>query len=462
CLGCGLKAATTTPDLIASLTTHYNAEISLLNKEVADGEAIDTRLKEIIGRYETAGKKKDLCVTSLANADNQLNEANSKISAALRLIDDNRLRRADNLLKVKNYLGSTSWNTDPDTQPQLLKQLINKATDTYNNIYSKLEELNGKLTEARNLRDILSPTLTGILAERPEWAMTPHPAPQPLPDIKDKGIEIYRTLTAANAFIETHTTLLNRNRQIIDRFIELNPDFSISLLESLASMSDSQLSDLHNEIKDTLASHESAKITLASATTQLSDHKALYPDIAPESCDPQIINDRIAQADATIKTLSEQAGAIGEKLKQDQLKQQEMKALVESAELCRQEYTRWNRLDRMIGDATGSKFKRVAQSYVLASLINAANSYMHSLSPRYSLAVEPGTFLISIIDAYQSGARRATSTISGGESFLVSLALALALSDISRNLDVNLLFIDEGFGTLSGEPLQRAVETLRS
>lgn len=462
CLGCELKAETTTPELIVSLTTQYNAEIALLNKKIAEGEAIDTRLKQIINRYETAGRKKDLCVTSLANADNLITEANSKISAALRLIDDNRLRRADNLLKVKNYLGSTSWNADPDTQPQLLKKLVNKATDTYNNIYNKIEELNAKLAEARNLRDILSPTLTGILAERPDWVMTPHPEPQPLSGIKDKGTEIYRTLTAANAFIETHTTLLNHNRQIIDRFIEINPDFSISLLESLASITDSRLTDTRNEIKITLAALESATITLKSTTAQLAAHKSLYPDITPESCDAAVISERIAQADATIKTLSEQAGAIGEKLRQDQLRQQEMKTLIEAAELCRQEHTRWSRLDRMIGDATGSKFKRVAQSYVLASLINAANSYMHALSPRYTLAVEPGTFLISILDAYQSGARRATSTISGGESFLVSLALALALSDISRNLDVNLLFIDEGFGTLSGEPLQRAVETLRS
>ena len=87
---------------------------------------------------------------------------------------------------------------------------------------------------------------------------------------------------------------------------------------------------------------------------------------------------------------------------------------------------------------------------------------MKTLTDRYTLKVAPGTFVISIEDAYQGFASRAASTISGGESFLVSLSLALALSDIGQQLAVDTLFIDEGFGTLSGEPLQNAINTLRS
>jgi exonuclease SbcC len=75
----------------------------------------------------------------------------------------------------------------------------------------------------------------------------------------------------------------------------------------------------------------------------------------------------------------------------------------------------------------------------------------------------PGQELIILVeDAYQGGVRRPASTISGGESFLVSLALALALSEIGQSLKVETLFIDEGFGTLSGEPLYKAIETLES
>ena len=119
-------------------------------------------------------------------------------------------------------------------------------------------------------------------------------------------------------------------------------------------------------------------------------------------------------------------------------------------------------MNQLIGDATGKKFRMIAQSYVLTSLIHSANSYMKSLTDRYTLKVTPGTFVITLEDAYQGFVSRAASTISGGESFLVSLSLALALSDIGQTLSVDTLFIDEGFGTLSGEPLQNAINTLRT
>ena len=119
-------------------------------------------------------------------------------------------------------------------------------------------------------------------------------------------------------------------------------------------------------------------------------------------------------------------------------------------------------MNQLIGDATGKTFRMIAQSYVLTSLIHSANSYMKTLTDRYTLKVKPGTFVITLEDAYQGFVSRAASTISGGESFLVSLSLALALSDIGQTLSVDTLFIDEGFGTLSGEPLQNAINTLRS
>lgn len=121
---------------------------------------------------------------------------------------------------------------------------------------------------------------------------------------------------------------------------------------------------------------------------------------------------------------------------------------------------RWDSLNQLLGSATGDKMRRIAQSLILSSLAEGANRYMEGLSPRYRLRVVPGTFTILVEDAYQGYASRPVSTVSGGESFLVSLALALALSDIGSTFSVDTLFIDEGFGSLSGDALEYALATL--
>ena len=160
--------------------------------------------------------------------------------------------------------------------------------------------------------------------------------------------------------------------------------------------------------------------------------------------------------------LNRDTGAIEQELRTDQENKQRLTGFIADATEKERIFKLWDRLRELIGDATGAKFEKIALSYILANLIDSANTYMKTLTDRYTLSVEPGSYVIFIEDAYQGYTKRAASTISGGESFLVSLALALALSDIGQNLKVNTLFIDEGFGSLSGEPLQHAIETLQS
>jgi exonuclease SbcC len=171
---------------------------------------------------------------------------------------------------------------------------------------------------------------------------------------------------------------------------------------------------------------------------------------------------RVQEYDRQMAEANVRKGALSQELKTDSENKQRLGAMKADADNKKADYQKWSRMNALIGDASGSKFRKIAQSYVLQSLIFTANSYMKTLTDRYTLKVSPGTFIIMLEDAYQGYVSRAASTISGGESFLVSLSLALALSDIGQQLAVDTLFIDEGFGTLSGEPLQNAVNTLRS
>lgn len=116
----------------------------------------------------------------------------------------------------------------------------------------------------------------------------------------------------------------------------------------------------------------------------------------------------------------------------------------------------------LIGSADGAKFSRFAQGLTLDYLIHLANRRLEKLHGRYVLQRKTADSLeLQITDTWQADTQRDTKTLSGGETFLVSLALALALSDlVSHKTQIESLFLDEGFGTLDQETLDIALDAL--
>ena len=125
---------------------------------------------------------------------------------------------------------------------------------------------------------------------------------------------------------------------------------------------------------------------------------------------------------------------------------------------------KWVLLNELIGDSIGKRFNDYAQELTLQRLLVLANHRLAGLTDRYQLATpvegEDGEGLM-VVDDHLGGQRRSVKTLSGGETFLMSLSLALALSDLAaKNVEINSLFIDEGFGTLDPETLDQTIDTL--
>lgn len=124
-------------------------------------------------------------------------------------------------------------------------------------------------------------------------------------------------------------------------------------------------------------------------------------------------------------------------------------------------YENWSKLNDLLGSANGNKFKTIAQGYTLDVLLDYANKHLEELTQRYKLEKITDTLALQIIDNEQFGETRSVHTLSGGESFLVSLALALGLSSLSSNrMKIESLFIDEGFGALDIDTLSVAMDAL--
>jgi exonuclease SbcC len=151
-------------------------------------------------------------------------------------------------------------------------------------------------------------------------------------------------------------------------------------------------------------------------------------------------------------------------LKQDDDVRARLASLQETLSLKEKEAARWHRLSELIGSASGTVFARFAQGLTLDQLVRRANAHLAHLNRRYALKrSDEGPLELQVVDHFQFDATRPMASLSGGESFLVSLALALGLSELaSGRVAIESLFIDEGFGTLDAETLDVAMCALEN
>lgn len=174
------------------------------------------------------------------------------------------------------------------------------------------------------------------------------------------------------------------------------------------------------------------------------------------------LDETISRLDTQRRQISEQLGAQRALLSRDEQLRQSQQALFAQIAAQTSETDLWQRLDSLIGSAKGDKFRKFAQGLTLDHLLHLANGHLARLHGRYLLRRKnSGELELDIVDSWQGEVTRDTRTLSGGESFLVSLALALALSDlVSHKTSIDSLFLDEGFGTLDADTLEIALNAL--
>lgn len=183
-----------------------------------------------------------------------------------------------------------------------------------------------------------------------------------------------------------------------------------------------------------------------------------------ETVDPQALAASVASLAQEIEGLQQRAGALTATLARDDVARQEAANLAGQIDAANTELAIWQAVDDAIGSANGDRFRRFAQGVTLDHMVQLANEHLDALTPRYRLARDASSDLtLHVIDRDMGDEVRGTRSLSGGERFLVSLALALALSGLEgRSSFVDTLFIDEGFGSLDAETLDLAVDALES
>ncbi|WP_213994015.1 AAA family ATPase [Sodalis sp. dw_96] len=174
------------------------------------------------------------------------------------------------------------------------------------------------------------------------------------------------------------------------------------------------------------------------------------------------VEQQLAAVNTLLGEKARQQGEIQQQLSSHQRRRHDQQNLLQAIADSEAAYADWSYLNELIGSKEGDKFRKFAQGLTLEHLIHLANRQLTRLQDRYQLRRKSATELeLEVVDTWQAEAIRDTRTLSGGESFLVSLALALALSDlVSHKIRIDSLFLDEGFGTLDAETLDIALDAL--
>ena len=228
--------------------------------------------------------------------------------------------------------------------------------------------------------------------------------------------------------------------------------------QQLLSISEEQaLRERLQQLDMAIASSSEVQLRLRKQQQELAEQ-------LPEDQDLSAWRERLKAAQQEFETTKERVGGLRQQLKQDDQNRKDAGALMEAIDEAAIELTRWQQLNELIGQKDGGKFRNFAQGLTLARLVQLANRHLQRLNGRYLINKPADRDLaLEIIDTFQADNRRPTSTLSGGESFVLSLALALGLSDLAgRRTRIESLFIDEGFGTLDRTSLELVMGSLEN
>jgi exonuclease SbcC len=261
------------------------------------------------------------------------------------------------------------------------------------------------------------------------------------------------------AYKKSSLAMRQHHDQLLER-IEASQFDSLEELRAARLDADS-LAVLKKEQEHLKTQHDTLKGRIEKTKeelTQLSQQE--LPD--PEAAAKLIADSEILSKQVDIQ--NQRIGEINTVLKQDAAARVAHAEQLKQIEQLQTDARPWVELNALIGSANGDKFSKFAQGLTLVQLLQLANRHLLELNDRYQIRRSEGSDLgLEIIDRHQADAIRPTKSLSGGESFLVSLALALGLSDLTgNNTRIESLFIDEGFGTLDSGTLDIALAALEN
>ncbi|WP_182406546.1 AAA family ATPase [Psychrobacter sp. GP33] len=384
---------------------------------------------------------------------------------------DHLRQQHSRLLQLKDH-----FYHQKDTQ----NNLLNALSTLHSQIETKQTQLDNDNSELNKLQTFINARTAAfntLQNERTQIFATKHPDEEAerlqaaVDEAKAKHSLTqlhYERAEQVTAQLQARIQQLSSELTLASQTLNAQADTFATLLaqSQFATEADFVQARLAKEERDDLRQSQSTiQQALNHANTQMNHiQTSLNEQLAtPKTLEPkETLTDKGTQLQATIDARIAEMGAMQQQLTANE--QQKNAQLEQNLAIQVQKQTMqvWQQLYELIGSADGKKYRTFAQGLTFQVMINHANKQLAKMSDRYLLIHDEHNALeLNVIDNYQGGEVRSTKNLSGGEGFIISLALALGLSQMaSQNIRVDSLFLDEGFGTLDEESLDIALDTL--
>ena len=351
----------------------------------------------------------------------------------------------------------------PDWQSDLagVRSRLQQESVEYLQRKNALEKEQGEWTSMQEKIQRMSTTQSSILQDFPEWQISIAARKGELDDAEPEWNTLRSACRSLQDAMHRTTKEIADLQQVLNRYYASH-NSSEALLDALMNKKPEveaareSIQKMNLEMTLHKDRQERAKAILSESLHALkivSENEISNLDELQEQ--KRVLEN---QRDAAIQKETTARNLIGQfETYQGKLQQQK-----ENVEKARVRFNHWNVLNNYFG---GARFRTLVQTYILRPLLNNANIYLSKITDRYTLTCseENEQLSIFVLDRYYKDEVRSVTVLSGGERFMVSLALSLALSSLNRpDLNVNILFIDEGFGTLDEKSLDSVMQTLET
>lgn len=436
---------------------NFSKKLEQTDKLQEEIDSLITKKQSLDQTYKVADKTLHDALKSLAQRQEEFKQTNERISEIKKEKDSLHEKISSDM---KEY--AIEWDANPSEISNKLKKDAKEYSDKIS-YYSKEEpEHRAQLMTLESIIAIKE-NLSNILA-----SILPQEIDHEFGDVKSLNLMMLQEMwhnfhievASINDRISENISKIHDINATLDEFYQSNGYSETTLRQLLEASEEISKIRMQHELH---AKELQKNTTLLTEAIKVKDENLNALKIEDES---QLENIDTLRNELDLQTkqyseLTQRLGAIKEKLEADEKTRKDSRKQREDLELKRARMEKWEKMNKYFG---GTRFRTLVQSHILRPLLHNANIYLRQITDHYTLTCsdENEQLSILVLDRYHNNEPRSVTVLSGGERFLISLALSLALSAMNRpDMNVDILFIDEGFGTLDAKSLDMVMSTLR-